>query len=93
MCVAAAPLAVWAPTAQKLELLHFKDARGGEPAVVAMQEGVMGPGVWSVTLPGDAMFTYYKYRCVWLHSCVACVRMHVCDGACMCVCVCVCVCV
>ncbi len=54
--------AVWAPTAQSVELLWFKSARGGQATPLPMQPNVLGPGVWSAELPDGALWTYYKYR-------------------------------
>ncbi|KAL6752790.1 glycoside hydrolase superfamily [Haematococcus lacustris] len=56
-------VAVWAPTAQSLELLQWAGPRGSEqPRVQAMQRGALGPGVWSCSLPPSALFTFYKFR-------------------------------
>lgn len=49
--------ALQAPTAQKVELLHFWQLRGGEPEVHAMSRNAKG--VWSVTRPAS-----------WTNTCV-----------------------
>lgn len=85
--------AVWAPTTQTMELLHFKAARNGEPKVLPMARDVLGPGVWSADLPkGESWWTYYKFRwgsvltcatglcmcaCQFVHSCVSSMAAHV----------------
>jgi len=63
-------VAVWAPTAQTMELLHFTTPHGGEPTVMPMARNALGAGVWSVDLPkGASWWTYYKFRlkvwCPW----------------------------
>jgi len=40
---------VWAPTAQSVQLLRFKGARGGQPTVVEMEKGERG--VWACEGP------------------------------------------
>lgn len=60
-------ISVWAPTAQKVELLHWWQLRGGEPEVHAM--AVNERGVWSCPAPPEWMSTCYKFRvtvfCPW----------------------------
>lgn len=46
-----------APTAQKVELLHFWESRGGQPDVHSMKRNEKG--VWSFHRPGD-----WKNTCV-----------------------------
>jgi hypothetical protein len=47
--------AVQAPTAQKVELLHFWQLRGGQPEVKEMSRS--SKGVWSCPRPADWMNT------------------------------------
>jgi len=52
---------VWAPTADKVELLLYQDPLGGDPSGNwNFREG--GAGVWKLTAPGDLAGTYYVYR-------------------------------
>eukprot|EP00878_Enallax_costatus_P010482 GHUV01010944.1.p1 GENE.GHUV01010944.1~~GHUV01010944.1.p1 ORF type:complete len:704 (+),score=164.13 GHUV01010944.1:956-3067(+) len=63
-------ISVWAPTAQKVELLHFWELRGGQADVHTMKKNEKG--VWSFRRPGDWKDTAYKYRvtvfCPWTNQ-------------------------
>ncbi|GAX86296.1 hypothetical protein CEUSTIGMA_g13708.t1, partial [Chlamydomonas eustigma] len=58
---------VWAPTAQKVELLWWPGPRGGTPEVHDLRPG--GKGEWSMPAPRAWDGSYYKYRvtvyCPW----------------------------
>eukprot|EP00879_Flechtneria_rotunda_P011613 GHRR01012130.1.p1 GENE.GHRR01012130.1~~GHRR01012130.1.p1 ORF type:complete len:951 (+),score=302.30 GHRR01012130.1:707-3559(+) len=60
-------VSVWAPTAQKVELLHWRQLRGGESEVHPMS--CSNKGVWSCRRPAEWQNTAYKYRvtvfCPW----------------------------
>lgn len=57
---------VWAPTADKVELLLYADPLGGDPSGKwDFREEALpgrGDGVWKVSVPGDLAGTYYTYR-------------------------------
>lgn len=58
---------MWAPTAQRLDLLHWPEARGGQPEVVAMTRG--SKGEWTVPRPDAWQGHYYKIRArVYCHT-------------------------
>eukprot|EP00775_Hariotina_reticulata_P002314 gene2314-2622_t len=63
-------ISVWAPTAQKVELLHFWQLRGSQPEVKEMSRN--SKGVWSCPRPADWMSTCYKFRitvfCPWTNQ-------------------------
>ena len=52
---------MWAPTAQRVQLLLFDSPRGGEPVVHAMQRN--GKGAWQTDRPQAWAGKYYLYRC------------------------------
>ncbi|KAG2423818.1 hypothetical protein HXX76_014978 [Chlamydomonas incerta] len=61
-------ITLWAPTAQKVELLHWGAApRGGQPQVYPMARGAAGS--WSLARPAGWLWSYYTYRvtvyCPW----------------------------
>lgn len=51
---------LWAPTAQKVELLLFDEATGGKPHVLPMQRDEHG--VWLAQGSRDWLWKYYQYR-------------------------------
>lgn len=59
-----------APTAQHVELLHWRQLRGGEPEVHSMTRN--SKGVWSLSRPANWHGTCYKYRvtafCPWTNK-------------------------
>ncbi|KAG2441246.1 hypothetical protein HYH02_010089 [Chlamydomonas schloesseri] len=62
-------ITLWAPTAQKVELLHWGASapRGGQPQVHAMSRG--RAGTWTLSRPAAWLWSYYTYRvtvyCPW----------------------------
>ncbi|WIA10447.1 hypothetical protein OEZ85_010639 [Tetradesmus obliquus] len=63
-------VSVWAPTAKKVELLHFWELRGGQPEVLPM--ACSERGVWSCARPAEWQNTAYKFRvtvfCPWTNQ-------------------------
>ncbi|GFR45769.1 hypothetical protein Agub_g7223 [Astrephomene gubernaculifera] len=60
-------ITVWAPTAQDVKLLHYREARGGTAEVFQMTRG--SGGTWTLPRPADWLWSYYTFQvsvyCPW----------------------------
>ncbi|GMH33472.1 hypothetical protein BSKO_01306 [Bryopsis sp. KO-2023] len=53
-------VSVWAPTAFRVELLHWESPTGGEMTTTPMEQAEKG--VWTLKCPNDWMWQFYKFR-------------------------------
>lgn len=66
-------IALWAPTALKVQLLHWSQPRGGNEEVYDMKRGTRGE--WTFVRPDFWSKDCYKFRCVVLHQRLYCLGL------------------